>query len=95
MNTPITKDHRTKDTRPASEVRYWAVATDSFMSGWGMAPNRSLVAYPIDKLDGSQECRLFAWMRNRGDFKRVRDNLTLPRLGNGDHLSIYDVPDFI
>jgi hypothetical protein len=85
-------DHRTRDTRPVSEVRLWAVANDSFMSGWGQAPGRSLVAYPIDLHDG-RHSEILNWMRRRGDFKRVRVNMELPELREGDHLSIYDVPD--
>lgn len=85
-------DHRTRDTRPVSEVRLWAVATDKFMSGWGQAPGRSLVAYPADLIDGRRN-DLLRWMQKRGDFQRVRINLELPKLGEGDHLSIYDVPE--
>lgn len=87
----IVKDHRTRDTRPVASVRLWIVATDKVMSGWGMAPNRSLVAYPADG-DHEQLAALYDFCDGRSDFIRVRTNLKLPRLGDGDHLSIYDVP---
>lgn len=87
----IIKDHRTRDTRPVSSVGLWMVVTDKVMSGWGMAPNRSLVAYPADG-DHRQLAALYEFCDGRSDFIRVRTNLKLPRLYNGDHLSIYDVP---
>ena len=98
--TGILNDHRTKDTRPIKEVHLWAVATDRFMSGWVMAPRKSYVAYPLDKLDEQgQKNKLLDWMKDRSFFLRVRINLKLPRLQDGDHLSIYDsifdVPDQI
>lgn len=90
-------DQRTEDTRPIKEVRLWAVATDKFKSGWGQAPRTSYVAYPLDLAgdNGSFQHRLLDWMEDRTDFMRVRINLKLPRLQDGDHLSIYDVPDEI
>ncbi len=92
--TYIIEDHRTRDTRPVSSVGLWMVATDKVMSGWGMAPNRSLVAYPADG-DHKQLAALYKFCDDRSDFIRVRTNLKLPRLHNGDHLSIYDVPSWI
>ena len=87
------KDHRTTDKRPVSEVGLWAVATDKFMSGWGNAPRKSYVAYPLDVLyQAGRDRKLTDWMDDRGDFQRVRVNLKLPRLQDGDHLSIYDPP---
>jgi hypothetical protein len=81
----ITKDHRTKDT---DAPQRWAVATDKCMSGWGQAPGASYVAYPI--YDWSDEQELVRYMEARSDFIRVRVNLNLPRLRDGDHLAIYD-----
>jgi hypothetical protein len=87
-------DQRTKDIRPIKEVRLWAVATDRVLSGWGMAPRKSYVAYPLDKLnEQGRGSKLTDWMDDRTDFLRVRINLRLPRLQDGDHLSIYDVHD--
>lgn len=92
--TYIIKDHRTRDTRPVPSVRLWMVATDKIMSGWGMAPGRSLVAYPADG-DHKQLAALYKFCDDRPDFLRVRTSLKLPRLHDGDHLSIYDVPSQI
>lgn len=86
-------DHRTRDTRPISEIGFWAVATDRFLSGWGQAASRSLVAYPLTGLGYKQQEDILAMMDKRQEFQRVRTNLHLPRLGAGDHLSIYDAPD--
>lgn len=89
-------DTRTVDKRPISEVALWAVATDKAMSGWGMAPRKSYVAYPVDKLNAEgREQSLFLWMEKRSDFQYVRINLKLPRLHDGDHLAVYDVPEFL
>ena len=91
--TGTLEDFRTADTRPISEVALWAVATDKFMSGWGNAPRKSYVAYPVDEV-GTQS-KLPDWMEKRSDYKRVRLNLKLPRLHDGDHLAVYDVPGFL
>ena len=81
----IIKDHRTRDTQ---EPGYWAVATDKVLSGWGQAPGKSYVAYPLYSSEDEQA--QIRWMEARSDFIRVRTNLNLPRLKDGDHLSIYD-----
>jgi len=83
----IVNDHRTKDLdNPAT----WIVATDKFMSGWGMAPNKSYVAYPAYTYQDRKA--LLAFCRARPDFIRVRENVNLPRVPDGCHLSIYDRP---
>jgi len=87
----IVNDRRKNKTDPIM----WAVATDKFMSGWGMAPRHSYIAYPIHEYNSDTHKKLMAWMRNRGDFIRVRENASLPRVRNGDHLSINDVPDWL
>ena len=84
----IMQDHRTVDTE---SPQLWAVATDRFMSGWGLArEGKSYVAYPI--YDATDEQELVRWMEERSDFIRVRVNVNLPRLSDGDHLSLYDRP---
>jgi len=83
----IIVDHRTRDTH---EPYAWAVATDKFMSGWGLAPVASYVAYPVYSYE--DEIGLLAWMDARSDYIRVRLNAELPRLSYGKHLSIYDRP---
>lgn len=84
----IINDSRSIDTRPAKDVALWYVATDTFMSGWGLAKGgSSYVAYPADTETDNKTLNM---MHERHDFIRVRTNLHLPRLGANDHLSIYD-----
>ena len=85
-----TNDRRTDPTRPWAFV----VFTDSFMSGWGQAPRRSLYALAVS---GPQEYRaVMAQGARRSDMKRGRlvgvkaDGTPKVRLGRGDHLSITD-----
>jgi len=78
-------DHRTEDT---TEPNLWAVATNKLLSGWGQAPGNSYVAYPI--YTHEDQCAVVRYMEDRPDFIRVRINLNLPRLKDGDHLAIYD-----
>jgi len=89
-------DQRTLDDRRTPQERsqtiLYAVATDSFLSGWGNAPLRSLYAvacptYPI-VLD------ILARMRRRTDFQRVRLNLYPPTVRPGDHLAIVWYTEF-
>lgn len=91
--TKILNDHR----KPENQVNcgLWAIATDKFMSGWGLAPNKSYVAYPLAGLSDKQQNELINWMEKRTDFIRVRINFNLPRLQEGCHCSIYDVPEHI
>ena len=88
MSKGIVKDHRKEDL---DAPVLWAVATDKFMSGWGQAPDKSYVAYPLYDYN-EDEKRIIRWMRGRGDFIRVRVNCELPRVREGCHLSIYDRP---
>lgn len=82
---PITNDHRTRDT---AKPHIWLVATDRTMSGWGHAPRNSYVAYPTYGHEDRKVGR--EWLKRNDAFIRVRENLSLPRLRKGDHLSIYD-----
>jgi hypothetical protein len=70
---------------------YFVVATDSFMSGWGCAPGRSLYALAI--YPGQSATRVFDNLNRRPEFKYVRINMSLPRLRAGDHLSVADEKD--
>lgn len=90
--TYIVDDSRVFDARPVREVARWLVANDKFLSGWGHAPRRSLVAYPADAMSLKRLDELYEWCDERSDFVRVRVQERLPRLRDGDHLSIYDVP---
>lgn len=84
-------DRRTPEDK-ARTVGF-VVATDSFMSGWGQAPGRSLFAVPLSNWD--QEPTVTANMDARSDMKRVRTvgKDYRPHLAAGDHLSIRDMSD--
>jgi len=91
----IVNDRR---TFPNVKPLYFIVATDSFMSGWGDASNRSLFCVPIHKSNEGYARNIEANMDMRSEFKRVRivgvrlkangDYWPSCRLGTGDHLSI-------
>jgi hypothetical protein len=83
----IVKDHRTRDTQ---DPLCWVCATDKVMSGWGQAPGKSYVAYPVYSYD--DKIALLDFCGRRSDYIRVRVNANLPRVHEGDHLSIYDRP---
>ena len=61
------------DDRSDSERKthtYIVVGTDSFMSGWGLAKGgASFAAWACTKNDLEA---VLAWVRNRGDMRRVR-----------------------
>ena len=83
------RDDRT-DEEKAATVGFM-VATDRFMSGWGHAPGRSIVAVPCVSADDAAtvERRLIL----RSEMKRVRwasGNTYRPKLRAGDHLHIYN-----
>jgi hypothetical protein len=79
------EDRRTEEEKAAT--RGFVVATDKFMSGWGLAPGRSLYALAVTANDGQIET-VTNNMSRRSEMKRVRFNLRLPKLRRGDHLSI-------
>jgi len=62
------------------------VATDRFLSGWGQAPRRSIYALAIT--DIGQFHIVEENLKDRGDMMRVRFCKKLPRMKEGDHLSI-------
>jgi len=87
------------DDRTSSEVEktigFW-VATDKFLSGWGMAKGgRSIVACPVvSKEDSDKVERRF---QLRKEFIRVRfvsGNKYFPHLRTNDHLHIYTTDAF-
>lgn len=90
QNSTIQVDTIESGRRP---IGYW-VATDDFLSGWGQAPGRSIVACPVfDSIDTVKVERRF---RARREFKRVRylmDYKTI-RVRNGDHLHVYGETSF-
>jgi hypothetical protein len=83
------QDDRTAEEKQ-STIGFW-VATDKFLSGWGNAPGRSLVACPVTSAEDSEIVeRRF---NLRSDFKRVRwvsGKNFYPRMSDRDHLHIYD-----
>ena len=85
----IVDDRRKNKTAPS----LWLVATDKFMSGWGQAPDKSYIAYPVYNYGSVEYYNLLQWMEDRNDFIRVRLNMSLPRVKDGCHLSINDAPD--
>ena len=72
----------------------FVVFTDSFMSGWGMAPGRSLYALPY--FSHEDMVTLLDNGSRRSEMKRARivsaNKRGMPtiRLKDGDHLSIAD-----
>ena len=82
-------DDRTPD-EVARTIGFW-VATDRFLSGWGHAPGRSIVACPVT---GWEDCdRVERVFHDRSEFLRVRyivGQHYQPRLRSGDHLHIYN-----
>ena len=80
------------DRTPAEKVATvgFMVATDRFMSGWGQAPGRSLVAVPVTSSEDLDAVRHV--LESRPEMLRVRFCLASyrPRLYDGDHLHIYN-----
>ena len=91
LNGAIIDDKRTEQDK--AETVGFVVATDSFMSGWGGAPNKSYFAVPFKTWE--QADIVEANMRRRSEMKRVRVVTApyKPYLKNGDHLSIRDFSD--
>lgn len=90
---PVVRDDRTAEERDAT-IGFW-VATDSFLSGWGQAKGRSLVACPV--VSAADREVVEQRFDRRGEFKRVRycsGKEYRPRLGPGDHLHIYNTSSF-
>lgn len=80
-----------EDDRSLAEkaaTAWFAVATDSCLSGWGEAPRRSLYALPCRDFSEAEVCAKN--LELRGDMKRVRivAGDWRPRLRKGDHLKI-------
>lgn len=87
------------DDRRTENTIGFVLGTDSFMSGWGLAPGRSLFAVPV--IDPAEYDVILANMEARSDMKRARvvtgitktDKLPRVRLREGDHLSVRSVED--
>lgn len=78
-------DRRTKEEKEKT----WAfvVCHDAVLSGWGLARGgRSLYALAV--MNPAQAKIVLDNAKARSDMKRVRLNMRLPRLRDGDHLAI-------
>jgi hypothetical protein len=87
----IGTDHRT-DAQRADTV-WFAIATDSCMSGWGRAPGRSLFAVPCRTRADAEVAA--DNLRARSEMKRVRIVFTGTRIRMwaGDHMSVSAMAD--
>ena len=86
-------DKRTEQEK--AETEGFVVATDSFMSGWGLAPGKSYFAVPYRATDNPQA--IFNRLDDRSEMKRVRyvGKDYRPKLREGDHLSIRNMDEVI
>lgn len=68
----------------------FVVATDRFMSGWGMAPGKSYIATPY--FSDADLKQVMEVLEGRKEMKHVRvvGRQWHPRLRSGDHCHIYD-----
>ena len=89
-------DKRNDKTAPALG---YVIATDTFMSGWGMAKGRSLFAVPVDN-HGEVDMVAYAMRYQRTDMIRPRlvqslraDGTPRVRMDDNDHLSVRDRED--
>lgn len=76
--------------QPSLNPYGYVVATDSFMSGWGKAPGRSVLAVEVNT--DEEYVKVVSNMERRSDMKRVRyarviRNITVQ---SDDHLEIVD-----
>jgi hypothetical protein len=82
------EDDMTQEERETFEG--FVAATDSFMSGWGMAPRKSYVATPYFSYEDMKH--VVETLERRPEMKRIRicDRKWRPKLSSLDHLHIYD-----
>lgn len=84
------EDRRTEQEK--KETWAFVVCNDTFLSGWGYARGgRSLYALAVTSPD--QAKIVLDNGRARSDMRRVRLNMRLPRLREGDHLVIVGPSD--
>lgn len=82
---------RIDDRRERGEtIRTWGFvrAIDKFMSGWGRAPVKSVIAWPVHDLYEAEV--LATAIRNRSDMKSVKiiGRDWKPQPAKGEHVSI-------
>lgn len=69
----------------------FVIATDKFMSGWGQAKGKSVVAVPFTSEQDKE--KILNRMERRNEMKRVRITYGKeykPKLTTNDHLHIYN-----
>lgn len=71
--------------------KFYAVATDSFMSGWGQAKIASY--YVIECDDHEQMKAAMAYLESRSEMIRVRQNKNIPRSRPGYHVHVIHILD--
>jgi hypothetical protein len=88
------KNYEISDDRSTEEVAKtygFVVANDKFMSGWGKAPGRSILAVPF--VDEKDRDTILLRVEKRSEMKRVRivyGKSYHPAMREGDHLHIYN-----
>lgn len=83
----VYKDDR-DNLADASEYTNLVGGRDSFLSGWGQAPNGSY-AYWACRDEDVEKVR--EWVDNRDEFRRVEVVEDIPKRGKGTHTSVYVV----
>lgn len=88
------KKYTLVDDRTTDEVKLtvgFVKATDKFMSGWGKALGKSVIAVPFTSADDMD--KVMERINRRNEMKRVRvvmGNEYHPSLNSNDHLHIYN-----
>ena len=79
-------DQRTDEQK--EHTTWYAVATDKFMSGWGLAPRKSYYAIPCNSYDQAERAVEYLSSRPEMKYIRIAKAPYRPKLQDGDHLSI-------
>jgi hypothetical protein len=83
----IIQDTRSDKSNPWNYV----IMVDTFMSGWGDAPGKSYYAIAVDNEEEAKAVMDNATARD--EMKNIRLRKVLPRLNEGDHVSVTDKKD--
>jgi len=89
-------DYELRNSAEREAAPWWVVMTDRFMSGWGSAPGRSVVAIPCPNVAWAERVT-WEMQRSRPEMKYIsvrrgptfKQAVASRRLGQGDHLAIY------
>ena len=95
MNERTTKSGAIIDDRRLGNDGVWAfvVFTDTFMSGWGKAPRRSIFAIPVSNPRQAETVLASGKRRTEMHRGRIVKDIRRIRLFAGDHLSIRNPDD--